>query len=256
MTPAPAESQTAVYVYGVLPASVKVQEETRGVGQPPGKLRVVRSDDLAALVSDVDVDRPLGTAEDLRAHKDILDASVGEVPVLPLRFGAVVTDDDAVVGELLGPNHDEFLAALDELDGRCEYVVKGRYAEQAILAEILAEDPELAGLADEIRGADPDATRNLRIELGEKINQAITAKREEDTRRLGDALADICVASVVRDPTHEMDAVHVACLVENDKAAELEHAVGDLDRHWEGRAELRALGPMAAYDFSSTAQGG
>jgi hypothetical protein len=56
-------------------------------------------------------------------------------------------------------------------------------------------------------------------------------------------------ASIVRPPSHELDAVHAAFLVANDQARELEKAVRKLSRDWQGRIELRLLGPLAAYDF-------
>jgi len=62
-----------------------------------------------------------------------------------------------------------------------------------------------------------------------------------------------CVASVVREPTHELDAVHVAFLVEADGESEMERAIEDLARDWEGRVDVRLLGPMAAYDFVGSA---
>jgi hypothetical protein len=58
-----------------------------------------------------------------------------------------------------------------------------------------------------------------------------------------------CVASVVREPTHELDAAYVAFLVETDEESEMQQAIEDLARDWEGRIEVRLLGPMAAYDF-------
>jgi Gas vesicle synthesis protein GvpL/GvpF len=63
------------------------------------------------------------------------------------------------------------------------------------------------------------------------------------------AMKDHCGASVVRDPTHELDAVHVAFLVDTNQAGELKHVAGDLGDRWEGLVELRVLGPMAPYDF-------
>jgi hypothetical protein len=248
------EQQTGWYVYGVVPADVEPSADARGVGDPPGQVQVVCSGDLAALVSEVDLSARLGSPEDLTAHEEILDATAAEVPVLPFRFGAVLASEDVVAQELLEANHDEFAEALKELEGRAQYVVKGRYVEQVILAEVLSENPQAAQLAEQIRGADPDATRDARIQLGEIINEAVTAKREEDTRALGEAMAGNCVASVVRDPSHELDAVHVAFLIESDKESDMEQVIGDLARDWEGRIELRLMGPMAAYDFVATTE--
>jgi hypothetical protein len=248
--------QTVVYVYGILPGDIELIAEMPGVGDPPGDVRVVRSGDLAALVSEVDLSSPLGAPGDLAAHEEILDASAADAPVLPMRFGAVLASEDAVAHELLDEHHDEFAGALEELDGLAEYVVKGRYVEQAILKEILSENKHAARLRDEIAGANPDATRDARMQLGEIINNAITEKRVKDTRTLGKAMAEHCEASLVRDPTHERDAVHVAFLVRVGQEKEIERVVKDLGAEWEGRVELRLLGPMAAYDFIGATEPG
>jgi Gas vesicle synthesis protein GvpL/GvpF len=175
---------------------------------------------------------------------------------LPMRFGAVLASEDAVAHELLEEHCDELADALEELDGLAEYVVKGRYVERAILNEVLSENKDAARLRDQIRGADSDATRDARIQLGEIIHNAITQKREQDTRVLGNAMAQHCEASLVRDPTHERDAVHVAFLVRVGQEKDIERVVKDLDAKWEGRVELRLLGPMAAYDFVGATEPG
>jgi hypothetical protein len=246
-------SRRGVYVYGILPNDVEVESGATGVGDPPGEIRVVRHGDLAALVSDVDLDRPLGRAEDLFTHEELLDASAADMPVLPLRFGAVLTNDEAVAEELLGPHHDEFADALRQLEGHSEFVVKGRYVEHAVLGEVLAEQPEAGRLNDQIKGADPDATRDQRMQLGEIISNAIEAKRQADTEALGNALSGQVTASVLRPPSHELDAVYAAFLVKTDQADGLRQAVDQLADEWHGRIELRLLGPLAAYDFVGTA---
>src|ERR1700757_1383837 len=98
--------QTGVYVYGIVPGDVELNSGVHGVGDPPGEIRLVRSGDLAALVSEVDITKPLGTPEDLQTHVEILDAVITDAPVLPSRFGAVLTDEEAVAQELLDANHE------------------------------------------------------------------------------------------------------------------------------------------------------
>lgn len=237
-----------VYVYGILPGDIEVEGGVPGVGDRPGEIRAVRHHDLAALVSDVRLDRPLGRPEDLIAHQEVLDASAADVPVLPLRFGSVLTDDDAVTGELLAPHHDEFAGALQRLEGTAEFVVRGRYVEDAILRDVLA-DPRAARLREQIRDADPDATRDLRIALGEIVSSAIEARRDVDSRTLAQELDGHVAAGVLRPPTHELDAVHGAFLVEHGHAAELRRTVERLAGDWQDQIELRLLGPLAAYDF-------
>lgn len=246
------ETATAMYVYGIVPSGIELDEGAHGVGDPPAAVTAVRSGPIAALVSEIPRDEPLGRPEDLSAHAGLLDAAATEVPVLPLRFGAVVTDEQAVVDELLDAHRDEFAAALDELEGKAEFVVKARYDRDAILREILSGSEELQQLAEAIRGKPEDATRNERMALGERITQAIEESRAADTRRVADALTDLVVELAPRPPTHEEEAVHLAVLADTGRQDDLEAAVGELAKEWEGRVDVRLLGPLAAYDFVVT----
>jgi hypothetical protein len=248
------KQQTVTYVYGIVPADVETDPEARGVGDSGSRLEAVRHGDVAALVSEIDADRPLGNPDDLTAHAQILDATAAVSPVLPLRFGAALTGPEAVSEELLAPHHDEFAAALRELEGKAQYVVKGRYVEQAVLSEILSENDEAAQLREQIRDQPEDATRNERIALGELVNNAIVAKREADTQAMVEVLESIGLEVNVREPTHEEEAVQVACLVEVARQGDLEEAVGEVARRWEERVELRILGPLAPYDFVTAGQ--
>lgn len=247
------ETSHAVYVYGVVPADVAVTDTAKGVGDPPAKVHLVRYRDIAALASDVDVSQPLGRPEDLLAHEHLLDGAAKEAPVLPFRFGGVVQTEQAVEEELLAAHHDEFAAALAEIEDTAQFVVKGRYDEQVILREVLTENTEAGELRNQLKGhpEDDPATRDVRIRLGEIINVAVDEKRAADTRQVGEVIDPHCVASNVREPSHELDAVHVAVLVKSDRVADLERALSELAEEWADRVELRLLGPMAAYDFVS-----
>jgi hypothetical protein len=243
---------TAAYIYGILPGDVELTPEERGVGDPPGKIGLVRHDDIAALVSDLTLNRPLGKPQDLMVHQQLLDDVAAEVPVLPLRFGAVMESPEAVVRELLAPHHDEFRSALDQLEGRAQYVVKARYEEGTVIREVLQEQPEASRLRDEIRDLPEEATWDARIRLGEIVNQSIEAKRDADTRTLAEGLAPRAVAVVIREPTHEEDAAHLAVLVETARQREFEEVLDEFARRWAGRVTLRLLGPQAPYDFVAT----
>lgn len=143
---------------------------------------------MAALISEVDLSGRLGSPEDLRTYREILDATAVEVPILPLRFGAVLTSEDAVAEELLAARHDEFAVALDRLEGRAEFRVKGRYVEDAILGELSSENKQAAHLRDLIRGKDAEAACDARSELGQLIKQAAAVRREQDAQALRQAM--------------------------------------------------------------------
>lgn len=243
------KQKTGIYVYGIVPADVETTDQARGVGDPPARVETVTHREIAALVSEIPVDGALGGPEDLSAHARLLDATAAASPVLPLRFGAVLADRQAVRDELLAANHDGFLGALRELEGRVEMIVKGRYEEENLLHEVLSGNERARRLRDEIVDKPPDATRDLRIELGEIVAKAVTAKRESDTADLIDELRPMEFDALVRSPSHERDAVYVAYLVDETRQDEFREAVEAWADRQGDRMSVRLIGPVAPYDF-------
>ena len=60
----------------------------------------------------------------------MLEHAVASGPVLPLRFGTVLRDEDAVVTELLEPRRDELAALLRQFERLVELRVKAFYVEE------------------------------------------------------------------------------------------------------------------------------
>jgi hypothetical protein len=236
------------FVYGIVPGDTQATPDARGIGDPAGRVTVVRHRDVAALISEVELDQPIGRPADLIGYQRLLDGTAAVAPVLPVHFGAVLTGPEAIE-ELLATYHDDFAAALAELEGRVEYAVRGRYAEEVLLGEVLAENAEAAELRAQIRGRPEEETADLRIRLGEMVNQAVEAKRAADTQRVVDVLAPIATQAAVLPATHEEDAANVAFLVETARQEEFRDALERLAADWADRATLRLLGPLAPYDF-------
>ena len=250
------KNDTGIYVYGVVPADVEVQKNAKGVGEPPAKVDVIREGDVGALVSSISTQDPLGRPEDLEAHARLLDGTARVAPVLPLRFGAVMTDEESVAQELLRDHHDEFAEALKALEGHAEYIIKGRYDEEAFLSRLLSENSEAAQLRDDIRDKPEDASRNSRMALGELIANVLEQQRDVHTRAVAEQLDGVAEQMNSREPTHEWDAVNLAMLAEVDRQADLEDVVDRLNEEWGELLKLRLLGPLAAYDFVVTAEPG
>jgi hypothetical protein len=241
------------YVYGILRAGQRIPDGLQpvpyGSGEGSPELGLVTSGSLAAVVSDIVVDRALGTREDLLAHERVLDAIAEQNAILPMRFGAVVTDDDAVRDELLDPHQDYFTNALDDVADFVQFSLRGDYDENAVLSRIVEENPAIQELRNSIQGVDEDASYYDRIKLGETISQAMDALRENDAAAAVDALERYAQGTVVKEVGGESGAVHVAFLVRRDHRTDFERAVDDLGDAWDGRVQLRLLGPTACFDF-------
>jgi hypothetical protein len=238
---------TATYVYGLVGADTQLPDGLTGLG-PSGKVSAIVHGDVAAVVSDVPADRPLGTRDDLLAHESVVDAVAASAAVLPMRFPAVV-EENGVVEELLAPNHDRFVAALGALEGRVQFTLKGRYEQDVVLREVLEERPEVRELQAEIRDLPEDATYHQRLRLGEIVVGELEERRDAEAEELVRQLEPHAVGVVVHNPGQPDDVVNAAFLVERERVREFEDAVERQGELLHGRARLRLLGPLAPYDF-------
>jgi hypothetical protein len=238
---------TACYVYGIVPADTPLPEGL--IGTDGGEVSLVRHGDLAAVVSEIRADRPLGTRDDLLSHERVVESVAAQDTMVPLRFGAVVTTADAVVEEMLAPHHDWFADVVAELDGRAQFTVFGTYVQDTVLREVLTEQPEVMRLRETLRDLPEEAGYYDRVRLGELIVKALEAKRQVDNAALADTLAPHAVAVAPRQASAEDSAADVAFLVDQEQRPAFEQAVDELGHAWAGRVRLRLLGPLAAYDF-------
>jgi hypothetical protein len=238
---------SATYVYGLVGADTGLPDDLKGLG-PSGRVTTVTHGKVAAIVSDVPVDRPLGTRDDLLAHEAVVDTVAATTAVLPMRFPAVV-EEEGVVEELLGPHHDRFVAVLGELEGRVQFTLKGRYEQEPVLREVIEADPEIRALQEKVRDLPEDASYYDRVRLGELIVAALEERRDDEAAQMLRRLEPFAAGTVANQPGQPDDVVNAAFLVERERAAEFESAVEDLGRDLAGRVRLRLLGPLAPYDF-------
>ncbi|HWC82066.1 MAG TPA: GvpL/GvpF family gas vesicle protein [Pseudonocardiaceae bacterium] len=98
----------------------------RGLGLVVSEMELSRLAELDTAESgsaELAEDSPLATL--VRQHDSVVRAVFDRKPVLPLRFGTVVADEDAAV-RLLRARHDEVAEWLDRVDGQREWGVRAR----------------------------------------------------------------------------------------------------------------------------------
>jgi Gas vesicle synthesis protein GvpL/GvpF len=242
------------YMYGIVPACTRLPDGLRGTGG--GRVRLVRHGDLAAVISEIPAAGALGTRADLLAHEHVVASLSARTTMLPLRFSAVVTTADTVGREMLEPYYDWFIGVLADLEGRSEFSVSGTYVQDTVLREVLAEEPEVMRLRENLRGLPEEAGYYDRVRLGELIVHALDAKRQVDFDDLIRSLAPYAVAVARRPPVNEDTTPDAAFLVSDEEQAAFCRAVDELGYRWAGRIRLHLLGPRAPYDFVPSAAGG
>jgi hypothetical protein len=238
---------TPTYVYGLIASDTELPDGLEGLG-PSGQVKKIAHGKVAAIVSDVPVDRPLGTREDLLAHEAVVDAVAASSTVLPMRFPAVV-QEQGVVEELLEPHYDRFVQILDELEGSVQFTLKGRYVEESVLPEVVEGNDEIRTLQEKVRELPEDASYYDRVRLGELVVGALEEKRETDAQQMLEKLRPLARQTAVSQPEQPDVVINAAFLVERARQQEFEDAVEDVGKTFAGRLRLRLLGPLAPYDF-------
>jgi Gas vesicle synthesis protein GvpL/GvpF len=237
---------SAKYVYGILPAGARTPSGT-GVGRR--RLKTVEHDGLAAIVSDLPSTELEAGGEDLMAHSAVLKRALKGGVVLPMRFGLVMPDAEAVREELLVPYRDELELQLRDLDGKVELHLRAVYVEERLMREVTESHPEIAGRSEALRNRSPEAAYYERIELGQLVAEAVERARSLDTAVILEQLEPLSVAVEVASPEHERVAARIYFLVEQERLGEFDHAVDELGARNEGRLQFKYNGPLPPYSF-------
>jgi len=177
-------------------------------------------------------------ANALRAHDRVVAEAFDAVPLLPLRFGAMYPDRDAVV-TMLRAGADELRAELDRLAGSAEWSVKAFSEAPAEPAEPLPPDPSPS-----------DGTGWMTHQL-----RTATAREHRQRQRaaaaiaIGDRLAGYARDTWQRraadnDPARPvLDTVY---LVDDDARVDF---LGELEELRRRELRLTVSGPNPAYHF-------
>ena len=233
------------YVYGVV---------SQGAQAPPcpgiegATLQLISADGVAALVSEVPAEVRLGR-QAMSDHARVLERALENGPVLPMRFGVVMADDQAVRADLLDGHRTALGSQLEEFADKVELKLRATYDEARLMREIVAEDQDVARLRESLRGTSEDASYYGRIRLGELVAEALQRKRQVDSRAIVDSLAPLAIAVDVAEPNHERLVLNASFLVARDQVDAFDRAVDEIGRQLQDRMRFKYTGPLPPHSF-------
>ncbi|MFF6994859.1 GvpL/GvpF family gas vesicle protein [Streptomyces sp. NPDC008313] len=235
----------STYIYGITEGShPSLPDGMGGVGDPPRPVRILKEGELAAIVSDA----PEGLRpkrRDLLAHQTVLGEAGAGGPVLPMRFGSVAADDEAVT-TVLAERAEHYAERLRTLAGKVEYNVKASHDEEAVLHRVLGENPDIRALTEANRQAG-GGSYEQKMRLGEMVAAAVQAREVADAVEVRQALEPAADA-VSSGPESTGWLTNVSFLVERDQAAAFLETVERV-RTAMPHLELRVNGPLPPYSF-------
>jgi Gas vesicle synthesis protein GvpL/GvpF len=246
---------TATYVYAVVPAS---RTATKGLpaGGREDDLRLVVDGPVAAIVTTVASADLTGTADDLMAHASVVDELNASGVTLPVRFGVVLDDDDAVVDHLLRRHRDRLNELLVAVEGRVELRLRARYDRDALFQHILRSDRKVRELSARVRRLPEHRGHADRVHLGELVAAAVENQQRLDAAQLLHALDRLAVRYRVLPAPADLVALNAAFLVDAARQGEFATQLRASEDDLAGRVSTTLVGPLPPWDFVDLEPGG
>lgn len=242
------ETQQTRWVYGVVPPDASLHEVKRRDRLPD--VWIVETGDLAAIVGNAPESNAKATRDQALAHARVLEAAIVDAPVVPFRFGIIVSgDDEDVASELLDARHDELAQLLNKFKDHVQLTLKVNYHEDAVLREIISNEPQIGQLREQSRQGSDVEKRDASVRLGELVGTALAQRRERDGADIVERLRPFSSAAAVEAQETDYMVINAPFLVERGRMREFEQSVEQIAAERQERMQFTLLGPMPAYSF-------
>jgi len=242
------------YIYGIIPTGEAISFDRATVSGGGDRPHTVPHRDIAAVVGAcaptdyAALGRDLLVRE-LARHQQVIEHVLQRFPVLPVKFGTTV-DDEEKVGTILRLGYDDFRHALDSLKDKVQVELVATWELASVLEDVAREEP-IAQLKSSIGGDSSPASIRDRVRLGEMIKRSLDRRREEYERAALQRLV-LCSLELRRNPLfHDSLVMNLAVLLEKERQDEFDRGLDVLDQELGGCLTLRRIGPLPPYSFST-----
>jgi len=244
-----------LYVYGIVDSNGF--ETIRGEGHEAGDIVSVSCGAFAAVVSVYSARTIKATPQNVWCHERILERLMQDYTVLPLRFGMICPDADAL-REFLVHSTNELLNDLERVRGKVELALRIMDDNRGV--ELLGDFPRVPSLqpsnavARNLKASNDDEPTGrgaayLRARLQHHHGELA---RQDSGKRLGQMLRqhlDTALQDVVcTAPADTSAGYRVSCLVERDRVPAFTDALEHF-REDHPRFAVTCTGPWPPYSF-------
>lgn len=241
------------YVYGIIPTDDLAIFDIDGL-DPANEVHTVVEGDLAIVTSGVDreclqgLDRTAAVRY-LSAHQRVLETVMCDYPVLPVKFGTLLPDKEAL-RTLLRQGDIMLRTTLATFAGKQQREVVVLWDLKRVFAEIAAEEP-IATLRAQIAERAPDETVNERIVLGQLVHAVLQGRRAQIGTQVIAALRNLADDVIVNPTMDDSMVVNVALLLDEGRDDELDEGLDALDALFGNQLQIRCVGPLPPYSFAT-----
>jgi hypothetical protein len=234
------------YLYAVVAAGEP--QRYQGVGIAGKDVYTIAAGRVAALVSDLAEARIRPERRHLAAHQELLKRVLRETTPLPMSFG-IVADNPQAVRKILTRNQKAFLDKLARVAGKVEMGLRVTFDVPNIFEYFVATHAELRAARDRFFGTHREPTQEEKIEVGRMFDRLLGEDRQTYTDQVEAILAPVCAEFRANKCRKESEVMNLACLVKRDEQERFEAGVFEAAKLFDNQFAFDYNGPWAPYSF-------
>jgi len=224
------------------------------LGQDGEAVYTINEGNLAICVSDTSKEEYSFIKEHLTGHQKVIEEVMREgYDVLPVRFGTVAQNTEDIKEKILKAKRKELLETFPIAEGRVELGLRAIWKDMpAIFQEIVRENPEIQRAR---REAQKNPFQMKVASVGELVQKAIDAKREEEAQRILSPLKKLAVDFKERELLRSKDVMKdsmilsSAFLVSKENEKEFDKGVEAFIKEYDKRIKFIYVGPIPLFNF-------
>jgi len=244
--PSQAAAKSRTYVYAVI---TDAQGRTYGdFGIDGRKVYSIPVGRVAAVVSDLSSEKIRPERSRLAAHQEVLKKLMAETTPLPMAFGILAENPEAV-RKMLSRNQRALLVQLHRVAGRVEMGLRVTWDVPNIFEYFVNTHPELRLARDRFLGGHREATQEQKIEVGRMFDRLLNEDRDEYTDNVEAILSPHCSEIERNKCRNEREVMNLACLVERAAMSQFESDVFEAAKEFDNNFAFDYNGPWAPHNF-------
>lgn len=220
-----------------------------GIGNRGDVVSTVGYQDIGAVISNSPMTKYVISRENMTTHEKVIEEVMKDYTVLPVRFCTIATSAEEV-RSLLRKRCLEFKNLLRDMDNKVELGVKVLWTNMdAIFQEIVDECGEIKRLKEKIADKSSGKTYAQRIKIGEKVKNALEAKKEKEGREILNVLKKSSVNFRTNQLVDDRMIINAAFLVDKGWEKEFDNKVDELTVKYDERIKFKYVGPTPPFNF-------
>jgi hypothetical protein len=241
-----AAARQRAYLYAVI---ADTRSHTYGdFGIDGSEVYTIPAGRVAAVVSNIRVERVRPERSHLAAHQEVLKKLMAETTPLPMSFG-ILADSSQAVRNLLTRNQQALFEQLRRVAGKVEMGVRVTWDVPNIFEYFVNTHPELRRARDQFLGGPREPTQEDKIEVGRMFDRLLKEDRENYADNVETILRPHCAEIAQRKCRTEREVMNLACLVERAAMPQFESCVFEAAQQFDNNFAFDYNGPWAPHNF-------